>query len=228
MTLTRIIGDIHGKIADYQRFSIGDFDGPTIQVGDFGVGFHGDFWHEKLSQWQNENSQHRFIRGNHDNLAKCKPLPGYIKDGMIENDVMFIGGAWSIDQARRIEGVSWWRDEELSIEELYRLYDVYTAVRPRIMITHDAPENITYEMFVQTGLALGGIGAKKMGTRTGQAFREMFEAHQPDFHFFGHWHHTMAYNAGRTCFVCLGELDYIDVDLSDSDQIHTAITEKFG
>ena len=66
MTLTRIIGDIHGKLYDYQSYSIHDFKGPTIQVGDFGIGFAGQYWHDQLVEWQTANPQHRFIRGNHD------------------------------------------------------------------------------------------------------------------------------------------------------------------
>lgn len=31
--------------------------------------------------------------------------------------------------------------------------------------------------------------------------------------YFGHWHKTMAFKQGRTMFKCIGELDYIDVEL---------------
>jgi hypothetical protein len=68
-------------------------------------------------------------------------------------------------------------------------------------------------MFVQTGLAIGGPNAKKINTRTGQALQAMFDAHQPDEWYFGHWHHTMQYKYGRTMFQCIGELDYTDVEL---------------
>lgn len=213
MTLTRIIGDIHGKIYDYQMHSIGDFQGSTIQVGDFGIGFAGPYWHDQVSDWQKQNPQHRFIRGNHDNPAMCKTMPGYIPDGLVKNDVMFIGGAWSIDHAKRQEGVNWWRDEELSIGELNRLYDIYATVKPRVMVTHDGPTEVTYQMFVQTGLAIGGMNARKIQTRTGQALQAMFDSHQPDMWFLGHWHHTMQMKFGRTIFHCLGELDYVDVEL---------------
>jgi len=43
------------------------------------------------------------------------------------------------------------------------------------------------------------------------------------FEFFGHWHHTMHHKYGNTTFMCLGELAYIDVDLSDSESIHESI-----
>lgn len=211
--LHRLIGDIHGRIYDYQSYSISDFKGPTIQVGDFGIGFAGPYWHESVAAWQQSNPQHRFIRGNHDNLSKCKSMPGFIKDGTIENDVMFIGGAYSIDVARRTEGVDWWRDEELSVAELSILVDVYASVKPRVMITHDAPTDVTEKMFILSGLAIGGMSAKKINTRTGQALQAMFDIHQPDEWYFGHWHHTMQYKYGRTIFQCIGELDYVDVEL---------------
>jgi hypothetical protein len=38
----------------------------------------------------------------------------------------------------------------------------------------------------------------------------------------------MAYKKGNTIFVCLEELDTIDVDLSDSNQMREAVLEKFG
>lgn len=209
---TRIIGDIHGKFNDYSTSTLLDCD-RSIQVGDFGIGFAGDYWHDKVAEFQIDNPGHRFIRGNHDNPTKCKTMPGYINDGIIENDVMFIGGAWSIDQAWRTEGVDWWADEELSIMELNRLIDVYDAVRPRVMITHDAPTDVTYQMFVQSGLAIGGHNAKKINTRTGQALQTMFDIHQPDSWYFGHWHVTMQSLFGRTMFHCLGELDYVDIEL---------------
>jgi len=210
--ITRIVGDIHGRFHDYSTSVLHGCDN-SIQVGDFGIGFAGDYWHNKVSEFQTENPGHRFIRGNHDNPEKCKTMLGFIQDGKIENDVMFIGGAWSIDYAWRTEGIDWWADEELSIGELSRLIDVYETVKPRVMITHDAPTYITFQMFVQSGLAIGGNNAKKINTKTGQALQAMFDIHQPEEWFFGHWHVTMQSKFGRTMFHCLGELDYVDVDL---------------
>lgn len=213
MTLTRIIGDIHGKIYDYQSYSIHDFKGPTIQVGDFGIGYSSDYWHDNVAAWQEAHPHHRFIRGNHDDPTRCKSMPGFIKDGTIENDVMFIGGAWSIDGAGKSHGIGWWRDEECSIQQLNQFYDMYVTMRPRVMITHDAPTKITNEMFVQTGLAIGGPNARKIQTRTGEALQAMFDTYQPEEWFYGHWHHTMQYKYGRTIFQCIGELDYVDIEL---------------
>lgn len=227
MTITRLIGDIHGMVRDYQAYSIGDFDGPTIQVGDFGIGFgQSDYWVESVNDFH-KDGKHRFIRGNHDKPSMCRSeMVGWIPDGTIENETMFIGGAWSIDGPdaapgwyRRTENVDWWADEQCSDEQFYRFIELYSFARPRIMITHDCPQKVSREMFFQTGIVKG----VEYKTRTAQAFDAMLDIHQPDFWFFGHWHHTMRHKYGNTTFMCLGELDYIDVDLDDMEATHKAI-----
>lgn len=231
MTLTRLIGDIHGMIYDYKAYAIDNFEGSTIQIGDFGVGFgQGDYWIESLNQFHEANG-HRFIRGNHDNPAICKTMSGYINDGTVENDVMFIGGAWSIDNPnappgwyKRTAGYDWWPEEECSDEQFQQMLDVYKTMKPRVMITHDCPAKVSYPMFWGTGFIKGPV----YPNRTSAWFDRFIDAHEPEFWFFGHWHKTMCYQHGKTTFICLGELDFIDVDLNDSDQIHLAIADKFS
>jgi predicted phosphodiesterase len=216
MTLTRIIGDIHGRVNDYKVYAIDNFEGPTIQIGDLGVGFgQSDYWHESIDAYHMEGNR-RFIRGNHDNPFVCKTMKSWIPDGTIENDVMFIGGAWSIDNPcappgwyKRTAGYDWWPEEENSDEEFERMYEEYKRVKPRVMITHDCPARISYEMFWGSGFLKGPV----YPNRTGEWLDRFFEAHQPEFHFFGHWHKTMTYKSGNTTFMCLGELDFVDVEL---------------
>lgn len=226
---TRLIGDIHGMVYEYKTFAIDNFEGPTIQVGDFGVGFgQGDYWVESVNQYHKMGG-HRFIRGNHDNLSVCKTMHGWIQDGTVEDDVMFIGGAWSIDNPnappgwyKRTAGYDWWDDEECTDTQFEIFRAMYAAVKPRVMITHDCPHEIAHRMFWGTGFLTG----PRYNTRTGNFLQSLLEIHQPEFHFFGHWHKTMAYQSGNTLYHCIGELDFIDVDLADSDQINDAIGTK--
>lgn len=221
MALTRIVGDIHGKFNDYSFFSLGvgrtyhsgDTPPPerSIQIGDFGMGFAKEYWHDMVAEWQLKHPGHRFIRGNHDDPAKCKLMPGYIADGTVEGDVMYIGGAWSIDQAMRTEGVSWWRDEELSMQEFDRIVKIYEEVKPRVMITHDCPTSVAWDMFIARGDSIGG--KQQIKTRTGEYLEWMWGIHKPELWFFGHWHNTRKTFLLGTEFQCLGELDYVDVEL---------------
>lgn len=216
MTLTRLIGDIHGMFNDYRTYSIDDFKGPTIQLGDFGIGFgQSDYWHESVNSFMLEHNA-RFIRGNHDNPSQCKQMTNWIPDGTIENDVMYIGGAWSIDNPvappgwyRRTPDVDWWFDEECSDEEFERMYEDYKRAKPRVMITHDCPARISYEMFWGSDFLKG----PRYPNRTSEWLDRFFEVYQPEFHFFGHWHQTMTYKSGNTTFQCLRELDYVDIEL---------------
>lgn len=219
MTMTRIIGDIHGRFYDYEveclkrarRHNTDTVPTHSIQVGDFGIGFFSEHWHEQIAKWQSENPTHRFIRGNHDNLSKCIGMPGFVADGTVEKDVMYIGGAYSIDHALRTEGVDWWRDEELTISQLHTLIDVYSEVKPRVMITHDCPTQVAWDMFLSKGDAV--TGSVQIKSRTGEALQAMFDTHKPELWFFGHWHYTRSSDIHGTRFQCLGELDYMDVDL---------------
>ena len=175
-----------------------------------------DYWHENVNTFH-ADGRHRFIRGNHDNPTVCREqMVGCINDGNIEDDVMFIGGAWSIDNPvappgwfRRTAGVDWWFDEECSEQRFERMFEAYTFWRPRVMITHDCPASISYKMFWGSGLLKGPT----YPNRTSAWFDRFLDAHEPEAWYFGHWHHTLAYKHGATMFQCIGELDYVDVEL---------------
>lgn len=189
---TRYIGDIHGKIEQY--YSIIQCEHPTIQVGDFGYGF------KPMPEFHLKD---RFIRGNHDSPEICKTIPNYIPDGSFDNETMFVGGALSIDKHYRIEGVSWWRDEELSYSELVSIIDNYAAYNPEIMVTHECPESIAGILMGNSKLNIPSI--------TRNAFENMFQLHQPKLWIFGHWHQSFNQVVNNTRFICLNELEYIDI-----------------
>lgn len=201
---TRIIGDIHGKMLPY--IALLDDCENSIQVGDFGMGFgtkgEAEFVDSMIDQMP---GNHRFIRGNHDDPKEAKQSSHYIKDGTIENDTMFIGGADSIDKDMRIEGISWWRDEELSYQELNGLISLYAFMQPKIMVTHTAPISIPRD---HMGFKIYGEGS-----RTELALQQMYETHKPDIWLFGHWHRRFDLYVGRTRFICLNELEYIDLEI---------------
>lgn len=211
----RFIGDVHGKFSGYKRI-IEDCPA-SIQVGDMGVGFLRTQGPRVGEEYGNPphyamvRGNHRFIRGNHDSPEACARHSQWIPDGTIEDGMMFIGGALSIDRASRIEGYSWWQDEELSIAALTDLVDKYIETRPRVMVTHECPEEVAAEINRQ--LTWGGKLDPRFASRTRQALQSMWSAHSPELWIFGHWHHSFDRVMRGTRFICLAELEHMDLDL---------------
>jgi len=207
----RFIGDVHGKYTRYGKL-MKKYGGPSIQVGDMGVGFYtygpggegiipvANPPHDRMVKYNA-----RFIRGNHDNPEVCKRHSQYIPDGHYEDDMFFCGGAGSIDRAMRTEGMSWWADEELSMNELNEIVDKVADLKPKIMVTHECPEFLA-------AMILHPKEKYDMPSITRQAFESIYHFHQPDLWIFGHWHKSFDYiHEGKTRFKCLNELEVFDI-----------------
>lgn len=201
--MLRLVGDIHGKFKRYAAVVEGAER--SIQVGDFGLGFS-RMWDEMANRWLSERPQHQFIRGNHDDPRACAATSGWIRDGSFiqhgERKIMLIGGAWSIDRARRTEGIDWWPDEELGYGELDELIRIYELEKPDVMITHDCPSEAAL-MFTRP--------ENRYKTRTAEALQAMFDLRCPELWCFGHWHQTASQVIRGTRFLCLGELQAVDL-----------------
>lgn len=222
---TRFIGDVHGKFGRYK--TILNSPHKTIQVGDLGVGFRSHVtggWTSNPPFDTMVEKDARFIRGNHDNPECCRQHKRWIPDGQVEDNMMFIGGALSIDRAMRVEGYSWWPDEELSRDELNRMIDIYEHARPEIMVTHECPESIA-AMIVAGMRDLRSGSAMKMDPRFASRTRMAFEAmrqhrsFRPKLWLFGHWHLPFDRVVDGTRFICLPELACLDVDTEKAEVV---------
>lgn len=191
--MVKFIGDIHGDWKWYNEVTSTTTD--TIQVGDFGCGFE-RFASDKLNIQNMIDNNHQVIRGNHDDPEKIKILPTYIPDGTFDSsgNVFCLGGAESIDKNDRIEGVSWWRDEELSLDEYYKIIDFYEESKPEIVATHDCPLDVykimdSYKLWFKP-------------SRTSQVLSSMFYIHKPKIWVFGHHHESFDKVIDGTRFIC--------------------------
>lgn len=204
------VGDVHGQLDRFRRDmkrKRKEFPNETfVQVGDLGLGF-------PKSESPVLPQDCKFIRGNHDNPPVCREHPNYLGDyGVTEIDghkIFFLGGAWSIDRPYRVEGVSWWPEEELMIVELNDALDLYIAEKPDIVVTHDGPQHATtwiLNRFLLTSTNAGRMESPQV-TRTGQALYAMFEEHQPKLWVFGHWHCSWIKKIKGTVFMCVNELE---------------------
>jgi hypothetical protein len=156
-----LLGDIHGywSVILQHLNHVNESETCYIQVGDFGVGFD-DFEKEfdKLlrlnSRLVEYNSDLFIIRGNHDNpkwfrdnefkspkeqLTNIFFVPDYTVLNLNGENILFIGGAVSIDRVpRRMDGPdrSWWSDEVVNFdfEKVKELRDIDRV------ICHTAPD----------------------------------------------------------------------------------------
>lgn len=204
MTKIRFIGDVHGKVEQYlyiTALACGLDGKPTIQVGDFGVGFV-PFPKNNMG-WL---SQNYFIRGNHDDPIKSAAMPGYIADGFFDtkDKIMFIGGAHSIDWRKRTIGRDWWPDEECSYEQLQGFIEKYSELKPKTMVTHDCPQSLVHYL---NPYAVNDVN------RTRQALQAMLDVHRPELWVMGHWHTSFDQVIDGTRFVCLNELEWKDIEV---------------
>lgn len=179
------IGDVHCKFNKYMDI-ISSMD-ESIQVGDFGIGFH------EIPYPESYNLNHKFIRGNHDNPTVCRNHPNFIKDGELYKDIFCVGGAFSVDYRKRNNGIDWWEDEEVSYSEASVILETYENIKPLIVVTHDCPEIIMEEVYNKT--------------KTRQLLNAMFEVHKPDVWIFGHHHISIEKKINKTYFKCLNELE---------------------
>lgn len=205
-----LIGDIHGKWERYSQILEMKAPERSVQLGDFGWGFPPIVSDRSVAindAMTKLPGDHRYFRGNHDNPTACLLHEFCLDDLHWEPDtgIMVIAGAASIDKEWRTPGVTWWEDEELSYQQLDEAINLYEERKPRIVLSHDAPEDVVPYIFPRY--------RQEFRSRTRDALGSMFYIHQPELWVFGHWHVSQSYHAKGTKFVCLNELETMVVDV---------------
>ena len=209
-----IVGDIHGKInqfldivADYRKRS----NELIVQLGDLGFSKQ---WDEVIQYCLDTNETNlRIIPGNHDDYGRynlsysqnfyewnrCEPL--LVDDIWTDIPAHFgLQGANSIDKHLRKEGRDWFSNEEMSYTQLGMAVDWYIDQRPEYMFSHTCPSSVKKQLF-----------GYDESSRTEQALQVMFELHQPEYHFFGHFHRSKDEVINGTRFICLAELQTFEL-----------------
>lgn len=221
----RIIGDVHQIIGNrgvgrnyLNLIAKAEY---SLQVGDFSFDYR---WLERV-----DPEQHRIILGNHENYPRAKDYPHFLGDFGVhsfplkegEFSFFYIRGARSVDKWARKEHIDWFAEEELNYTESHMALEMYTAMKPDIMISHECPAELM-PFFLRNDWGLGASNTAKL-------LQACYEAHKPKTWLFGHLHHSrdMLYegvgitprgqqidNGPRTPtrFICLNELDFVDVD----------------
>jgi predicted phosphodiesterase len=194
-----IIGDTHGNMAPLHECAA---RGQTmIHIGDLGFRRH---WLEA-----DQIPDLHVVAGNHDDVLTARNTRPFLGDfgDLAErlpgiSGVFFVRGAFSIDRDMRIQGRDWWPEEELSDERLREAGEFYAAMRPRVVISHEAPLVVNHVLY----------GAETISSRTALALFRMLQIHEPKRWYFGHHHVSWERQLGGTTFRALGIDEILDVE----------------
>lgn len=210
----RVIGDVHGHIAKYINI-VQDAERDmidTLQIGD--LGFRNSFLGvERFRESARLHQHHYLIKGNHD-LYDNK-LPWHLDDyGCIPNrpDSFYLRGGFSIDWRQRVEGLDYFKHEEVSVEMGREAIEMYSKVKPEYMFSHECPRSIVNKFNNPGILKMFGYNPDTFTTRTSEILEEMFKIHKPKAWYFGHYHKNWSQNVNGCQFRCIAELATCDTN----------------
>lgn len=224
-----MLGDIHGEYSkargDLKRLDVADCY--LIQCGDFGIGFHSPNYYKHeltlLNQELEKRNIHMYVvRGNHDSpeyfvqtnnpfdLNNITLLADYSELDLLGQSFLFVGGAISIDRAFRVEGKSYWSDEEfvLKLEHEFpykdRSYDVVvTHTRPGVCGAFKGFDNIKYWTDQDFDL-------KNDLIEEAQKLDYLYEKTKPKKWYYAHFHQSNIITYEGTVFRCVDIDEYVE------------------
>ena len=142
------LGDVHANISLCKQLAVKNPDKTIVQLGDLGIGFHkGNL--PTFKNYLDLPDNFKFFPGNHDDRNACHKLPHCLGDyGEYLDKFFFVSGADSIDKPYRIENISWWRNEELSLKQQEDCLIKWTNSRIDTLVAHDIPQSFAeaYEL----------------------------------------------------------------------------------
>lgn len=152
-----------------------------------------------LSNFINNDDRAKLDLKSYD-LNKLKSIPNnlyYCSPGYIENinnvNTLFLGGEWTEDQYLKIEGVDWFKNEELSPNEQIKIIEkiikfIQTGNKIDFVCAHSAPEILLKNYF-------------NLKSRTTPLFyNKIWELTKPRHWIFAHYHKNIQENFNGTWF----------------------------
>lgn len=205
-----IVGDIHTEWAPFNKLLNQKQPDIVLQCGDYGWWPHkhktkDTLYHGIFDQYgvknihNNKTTKIYWCPGNHENwddldnkgidIVEIQPFIYYcpfgttitLSDG---RNVLFCGGASSIDYDRRILGQTWWQQETISQTEIDRLPDA----KIDIIISHTVPRSWleTYPKICDSYIL--SDREKKYNDPSTFALDIVYEKYKPKWWFSGHFH----------------------------------------
>ncbi len=203
-----VVGDIHGCYGYLNSIISKKNPQIVLQCGDFGYfpnsifrDSRGNIHYWKM-EFKNKNTKIYWIDGNHEDhwglssLENNEIYPNvfYMKRGSIltlsdGRNVLFMGGALSIDKHDRIEGIDWFREETITQKDLMNIPDKNID----IVISHTLPNE--FDVF--------DYHIKFDHDTSRDALSTILEYYKPDLWFGGHMHTFKTGKYLNTKWTCL-------------------------
>jgi hypothetical protein len=168
------LGDVHANLNHCLNLACAHSDTTIVQIGDLGVGFVPPDVFYRLPE------NFKFFPGNHDCRKMSYTLPHCLGAyGEVFGKFFFVSGADSIDKDRRIEGVSWWPDEELTYQEAEDCLTKWEKSTVDVLVSHDLPQSFAekYKLIYDR-------------TLTRNLLQKMIEVRKPRLLITGHHHRS--------------------------------------
>lgn len=203
-------GDTHGEF-DHLSGAIGRLAPDAVVVaGDFGFwheadliegGSESEFLHASL---KHPGCKVYFCDGNHENHALLQALvakkgwekPISVSPGLAycprgsaltvrSRRILFMGGAYSIDRAYRVQGKSWFPEEEITEEDILRALSRKNLAEFDTVVSHTCPAACLPAVCREAGIDPAWV----KNDRSERLLQRLFEAMLGvrDW-YFGHWH----------------------------------------
>ena len=200
-----VAGDIHGDWGGINSLINKHNPDYILQCGDFGwwPGMESNKW--KLKGIKSPNTKILWCDGNHEDHWDLKRGNGsydnviYMSRGSIYTlpdgrNILFIGGADSIDKNVRTLGIDWFPEELITYADLEKCLS--HKIKIDIVISHTCPEEFE--------LKLGETYTiDKYKDPSRQALSVILNHYKPDLWYFGHWHMSQKGKYNNTYWQCL-------------------------
>lgn len=200
-----VVGDIHGKFRLFSNFLENKEYDYIFSCGDFG------YWPEHINICEElklpENTKLYFCDGNHENHDTLKKLSNneicknvfYMNRGSVltinNTNILFFGGANSIDYKYRTPGYDWFPEENISEKDINNLPN---NTNIDIVISHTCPLETKLPIFTFTD---------KRTDSNRNYLSYILNKYKPNLWFFGHWHERLTSSYNNTIFYGLNKID---------------------